>query len=156
MWTDGSQNQNTNFAEHSGLEGDHCCVKAGLGGWRGEDCSSLLHGVCEYHVTELLSAPADVHGEGISTDSLSINWTETCAHWTPSMWTVTVCYLQSLAIEAPQDSHVPCSSTDFRDFLEHVTITGLQAFSEYNYTVTARLDFFNISRATTCVARTCQ
>ena len=29
MWTDGSQNDNTNFAEHSGLEGDHCCVKVG-------------------------------------------------------------------------------------------------------------------------------
>ena len=156
MWTDGSQNQNTNFAEHSGLEGDHCCVKAGLGGWRGEDCSSLLHGGCEYHVTELLSAPADVHGEGISTDSLSINWTETCAHWTPSKWTVTVCYLHSLDTPGKTISRTPCSSTDYANGTNQTIISGLQAFSEYSFTVSAKLNYFKASRAITRLARTCQ
>ena len=33
------------FARVSGLEGDHCCVKAGRRGWKGEPCSALLYGV---------------------------------------------------------------------------------------------------------------
>ena len=38
MWTDGSDNQHTNFALHSELEADKCCVKTGARGWRGEAC----------------------------------------------------------------------------------------------------------------------
>ena len=66
MWTDGSQNEHTNFATDSGLEGDHCCVKTGPGGWRGAACDQLLHGVCEarapshtsrvLHLTNLIQA----------------------------------------------------------------------------------------------------
>ena len=48
MWTDGSENLQTNFAENSELEGGQCCVKTGARGWRGAACQSLLYGVCQY------------------------------------------------------------------------------------------------------------
>ena len=72
MWTDGSENSDTHFAPDSGLEGDHCCVKAGRSGWRGGLCSALLHGVCEFGVTgPLLANPGTLTAE--------VNYCSSCA-----------------------------------------------------------------------------
>ena len=56
MWSDGSAQSNTNFAADSGLDGGHCCVKVeavpvtNVSKWKGEKCSTILHGICEFRV----------------------------------------------------------------------------------------------------------
>ena len=57
MWSDGSAQSNTNFAADSGLDGGHCCVKVeavsgtNTSKWKGEKCSTILHGICEFRVS---------------------------------------------------------------------------------------------------------
>ena len=64
MWSDGGGQTSTNFAANSGLDGGHCCVKVDLENipeenssnnsisiWRGENCQSVLKGICEFKIT---------------------------------------------------------------------------------------------------------
>lgn len=60
MWSDGSAELSTNFAFNSGLDGGHCCIKVDIvhqprlnssSVWKGENCATYLHGICEYQVT---------------------------------------------------------------------------------------------------------
>ena len=57
MWSDGEPQLSTNFAFDAALDGGHCCVKVDVvesernhSVWKGEDCETYLHGVCEFHV----------------------------------------------------------------------------------------------------------
>ena len=105
MWTDGSENDHTNFATDSGiflninqiithlynmlsgLEGGHCCIKTGAGGWRGGLCDTLLHGVCESRVTRVLAHPASLtvsSGHRL----LAVRWDKSSDGWVPSRWLV--------------------------------------------------------------------
>ena len=60
MWSDGSDNDHTNFATDSGLEGEHCCIRTGARGWRGDTCDTLVVGVCERSVGRVLSHPGSL------------------------------------------------------------------------------------------------
>ena len=106
------------FARVSGLEGDHCCVKAGRRGWKGEPCSALLYGVskffqkccfeselqvCEFVLpasTPLLDPPAKItlaRGPDPKT-SLNLSWSRRYeGGWGPTQWKVSACPLRSLA-----------------------------------------------------------
>ena len=97
IWTDGSNNEHANFAKDSKLEGDRCCIKSGLTGWRGGDCKEVLHGVCEAEATEeeLLAAPEKVFVEG-GKDMLAVRWKRSQQGWSPTRWEVTCCHIRSL------------------------------------------------------------
>jgi len=169
MWTDGSTNSHTNFAADSGLEVDHCCIKAGRAGWRGGSCSSLLHGVCEFGVTgELLADPGTLVAEG-GRGLLAVRWGRADWGWVPSSWIVTCCFLRPLS--APSSAFSFSSTTEPSNTLDvsksaacitetleskavGVIFKKLQHFSEFNVTVTSFLEFFNRTQSTHTIART--
>ena len=98
MWTDGSDNLETNFADNSELEGGQCCVKTGARGWRGAACQSLLYGVCQYQVapSSLLASPSytltPLHR------GLRLSWAcKHCQGWLPSSLSITLCLARRLA-----------------------------------------------------------
>ena len=155
MWTDGSQNRATNFALNSGLEGDQCCVKAGKRGWRGEECSALLHGVCQYQVQNYLSAPQHMVAEpGLG--ALTVRWSHGDDGWVPSSTTVTCCYVKPVEEDLFETKSHKCVDKSVESDTYQVLVDGLETFSEYDITVEAWLDFFNISKTSEFVGRTCK
>ena len=155
MWTDGSQNRATNFALNSGLEGDQCCVKAGKRGWRGEECSALLHGVCQYQVQNYLSAPQHMVAEpGLG--ALTVRWSHGDDGWVPSSTTVTCCYVKPVEKDNLETKSHKCVDKSVESDTYQVLVDGLETFSEYDITVEAWLDFFNISKTSEFVGRTCK
>ena len=154
MWTDGSQNTETNFAENSGLEGEQCCVKTGERGWRGEDCSALLHGVCQYHVEEYISHPGHLSSDP-GRNGVTVTWARGDQGWAPSSTTLTCCLARHLDTE-DASAGSECVVREVGQGVYQYFIDGLEHFSEYNITVSVWLDFFNASKSATLVGRTCE
>ena len=155
MWTDGSENLQTNFAENSELSGGQCCVKAGARGWRGAPCDSLLYGVCQYQVSpaSLLASPA--FSLTPRHRGLSLAWTcSDCQGWQPSSLAITVC-LQRRLEDREAATEEDCREVTAEDEQSR-DILGLQPFAEYKLEVTAFLEFFNMTSTTTLFGRTCK
>ena len=155
MWTDGSENKQTNFAENSELAGGQCCVKTGARGWRGAACLSLLYGVCQHQVRlpALLASPQ--FSLSPRHRGLSLAWNcSLCQGWQPSSLSLTLC-LQRRLEDREASSQEDCRelTTEDEQFRE---IGGLQPFAEYKLEVTAFLEFFNLTTTTTLFGRTCE
>ena len=155
MWTDGSENLQTNFAENSELEGGQCCVKTGARGWRGAACQSLLYGVCQYQVStsSLLATPS----YSITPLSAGLRLTWSCAQcrgWQPSLLSVRVCLTRRL------DHHQLVTDQDCREVSshqdQHLDILGLLTFAEYKLEITSDLEFFNLTSSHSLYGRTCK
>ena len=76
----------------SGLDGSHCCIKVEITGnvsaWKGESCSTMLQGICEYHVEEYLDTPSDVYGQGFTPNAVNVSWSTDSLYWQPSVYTI--------------------------------------------------------------------
>ena len=156
MWTDGTQNTETNFAPNSGLEGENCCVKTGERGWRGEKCESLLHGICQQNVDPEIRSivnPQVVPGS----KKLIINWNYQGEGWLPSAVLVNCCFMRGLRTTA-NDKEVSreCVQLNADINRSQVIVDDLEDFSEYNVTLYSWLTFFNISKETSFLGRTCE
>jgi hypothetical protein len=87
MWSDGSAQLNTNFASDSGLDGNHCCVKVEVEKsfnnslWKGENCDTMLQGICEFNVQEYLDTPSDVFGQGMTPNAINVSWSTDGIYW---------------------------------------------------------------------------
>ena len=155
MWTDGSENRQTNFADNSELAGGQCCVKAGARGWRGASCSSLLYGVCQYQVdlASLLASPT--FSLTPRHRGLRLAWScSLCQGWQPSSLSITLCLHQRLA-DRTASIEEDCREVTSEDEQSR-DILGLQPFAEYKLEVTAFLEFFNLTTRTTLFGRTCK
>ena len=158
MWTDGSQNSETNFAANSGLEGSSCCIKTGQRGWRGEKCSALLHGVCQYQAgSKNLASLKDI----VTTPGafgIDVAWTVGNEGWAPSLVTVRGCSVKSLNTDpraGNEEIGEHCTEKEVEAGSE-VFLDDLHPFTEYNIILTSALDYFNESASYTVVGRTCQ
>ena len=153
MWTDGSLTDHTHFAPDSGLEGGHCCVKTGRGGWRGGTCDTLLHGACESHVSRVLAHPSHLTvtpGRGL----LAVRWDKVTGQgWLPSRWLVRCCHVRTIG-HVSHNSNDTCVSEVLQSKAVGVIFKKLSRFSEYNVTVTSYLDHFNQSDTTFKLGRT--
>ena len=108
MWTDGSENLQTNFADNSELEGGQCCVKTGARGWRGAACQSLLYGVCQHEVSlsSLLASPS--YSVTPLHRGLRLSWScGQCQGWQPSHFSITICLARRL-----EEPHQPAGDED--------------------------------------------
>ena len=65
--------------------------------WRGENCETLLQGICEFQVEEYLDTPSDVYGMGVSPNSINITWSTDGAYWQPSQYEIKYCHKESLS-----------------------------------------------------------
>ena len=155
MWTDGSENRETNFAENSELAGGQCCVKTGGRGWRGAACESLLYGVCQYEVSlaSLLARPK-YHITPLHT-GLRLAWTcKHCQGWQPSSLSIILCLHKrlgdSLANTGEDCREINTEAEQFRDIL------GLEPYAEYKLEVTEFLEFFNMTSSLTLFGRSCK
>ena len=155
MWTDGSENRETNFADNSELAGGQCCVKAGARGWRGAPCESVLYGVCQYqvHLASLLAFPhftTTPRHRG-----LTLAWNcSLCQGWQPSSLSITLC-LQRRLEDRGASTGEDCREVTTEEE-QSKDILGLQPFAEYKLEVTAFLEFFNLTTTTTLLGRTCK
>ena len=156
MWTDGSQNTETNFADNPGLEGEQCCVKTGKRGWRGEECSALLHGVCQYHVENYISAPQHLVAEP-QENGIIVTWSHGDDGWVASSNTVTCCFVRALDEDAQKaESDYECVEKEVDSGTYQLFIGDLDSFSEYEITVRVWLNFFNVSKSSSFFGRTCK
>ena len=153
MWTDGSTNGHTNFAKDSGLEGGHCCIKAGVSGWRGGLCDSLLHGVCQSDAPQVLAHPRKLSVEG-GRGMLAVRWEKNKEGWIPSMLAVRCCLVRYLEKSGSQNKE--CSTETLLPTAVGVIFKKLEEFSEYNISVTSYLDVFNITVSSSLLGRTCK
>ena len=153
MWTDGSGNEHTNFATDSGLEGGHCCIKAGFSGWRGGLCSTLLHGVCESDVVDVLAHPDKLTVEG-GRGMLAIRWEKSGVGWIPSMWVVSCCFVRFL--DGSDSKENKCVTETLQSKAVGVIFKKLEPFAEYNVSVSSHLEFFNRSDSSYKIGRTCK
>ena len=124
-------------------------------GWRGGLCDTLLHGVCESHVSNVLAHPAQLtvsSGRGL----LAVRWDKSQRGWMPSRWLVRCCLIQKLY--HPETTELPsepeCVSEVLLSKAVGVIFKKLNSFSEYNVTVTSFLDHFNQSDSTFKLGRT--
>ena len=155
MWTDGSENRLTNFADNSELAGGQCCVKTGARGWRGAPCESLLYGVCQYQVRRASLLASPYFSLTPRDRGLRLDWNcSLCQGWQPSSLSISLC-LQRRLMESTASTEEDCRevTTEDEQFTE---IRGLQPFAEYKLEVTAFLEFFNLTTSTTLFGRTCE
>lgn len=167
MWSDGSPQLNTNFASDSGLDGSHCCIKVELdnqfsndsaisSSWRGENCQTMLQGICEFDVEEYLDTPSDVYGYGITPESINMTWSTDGLYWQPSRYKVQYCHKESLSKAAlPINNEKQCGNVTANGHRgrHFAIIEGLNAFSEYDFKVIGSLDGFSKETFTTASAR---
>ena len=156
MWTDGSENLQTNFADNSELEGGQCCVKTGARGWRGAACQSLLYGVCQHEVSlsSLLASPS--YSVKPLHTGLRLSWScGQCQGWQPSHFSITICLARRL-----EEPHQPAGQEDCQEVSSHHQhfrdIVGLHTFAEYKLEVTAFLEFYNLTSSHSLFGRTCK
>lgn len=167
MWSDGSPQLNTNFAPDSGLDGSHCCIKVELDNqlsndsaisslWRGENCQTMLQGICEFDVEEYLDTPSDVYGYGITPESVNMTWSTDGIYWQPSQYKVQYCHKESLSKAAlPINNEDKCGNVTANGHRgrHFVIIQGLSPFSEYDFKVIGSLEGFSKETFTTATAR---
>ena len=163
MWSDGSPQLNTNFAPDSGLDGSHCCIKVESNNdgknsswWRGENCETMLQGICEFEVEEYLDTPSDVYGIGVSPDSINITWSTDGIYWQPSQYQITYCHKESLSKAALPFFGEKCGEANVTGHKgRHFTIIDkLEPFSEYEFKVIGKMDGFAKETFTVANART--
>ena len=130
--------------------------QAGRRGWKGEPCSALLHGVCEYSLEEsapLLAAPQALTWVPSSpgSSSLALTWVPGPG-WLPTHWTATACPLRHLGGEEGLEEG--CTRLLVESTTTTTVLGGLQAFTEYRVSLAAVLGNTNISTSTERLART--
>ncbi|XP_059099117.1 uncharacterized protein LOC131893169 isoform X5 [Tigriopus californicus] len=149
MWSDGSAELSTNFAFNSGLDGGHCCIKVDIveqprsnssSVWKGENCASYLHGICEYKVTDYLDEPVNLVGTAISPESINLTWSGAMKFWQPQEFMVVYCHVKSLSAASLPIRGNFCRYDSVKN--QSFTIKSLQPFSEYNVSIIGRLPPF--------------
>ena len=158
LWSDGTENQHTNFAGHPGLAGGRCCIYRTDSGWRGGLCQDLKHGVCESHVEAVISHPRSLSvtsGRGL----LAVRWDRRQEGWTPSRWLVTCCFANSIdhqqrKRQKAEQEEEDCISEMLLSKAVGVIFKKLASFSEYKITVTSYLDHFNQTQSSHQFGRT--
>ena len=161
MWSDGSPQIITNFALDSGLDGGHCCIKVEVinrntSWWKGEDCNTLLKGICEYNIEEYLDTPSDVFGKGISANALNISWSTDGLYWQPSEYSIEYCHKESLSKATLPIVGEKCNLITVNGTRgpHYAIINDLQPFSEYEFKVIGKLQGFEKLTSTVANART--
>ena len=161
MWSDGSPQLNTNFAPESGLDGTHCCIKIERNGnrswWKGENCDTMLQGICEFMVEEYLDTPSDVFGIGIYSKAVNISWATDAIFWQPSDYEIEYCLkerLSSASLPNVQDDKCGSVNVTGHRGRHFVIINDLLPFSEYEFKVNGMLEGFEKKTTTIASART--
>ena len=161
MWSDGSPQITTNFASDSGLDGAHCCIKVEVintntSWWKGENCDTLLKGICEFNVEEYLDTPSDVFGKGVSASALNISWSTDGLYWQPSDYSIEFCHKESLSKATLPIVGEKCHIIQVNGSRgpHYEIIDGLQPFSEYEFKVIGKLQGFEKLTSTVANART--
>ena len=166
MWSDGSPQTASNLGFDSGLDGSHCCVKVEVfdqesngSVWWGEDCENILYGICEFHVQEYLDTPANLTSiapPGSNPTSLTVSWSGENWFWSPNVYTVDYCHVESLSKAAlPVTEEEKCGTLNSTRE-KTVMIHGLKPFSEYEITVKGRMEDFMRKTQAKFKARTCK
>ena len=56
--------------------------------WKGESCDTVLHGICEFQVTEYLDRPINLTAISVSPTELNVSFTTEMRLWRPSQFKV--------------------------------------------------------------------
>ena len=124
--------------------------------WRGENCETLLQGICEFQVEEYLDTPSDVYGMGVSPNSINITWSTDGAYWQPSQYKIEYCHKESLSKAALPIFGEKCGETSVsgRRGRQFTIVDGLMPFSEYEFKVIGNMERFAKETFTVANART--
>ena len=130
--------------------------QAGTRGWKGEPCTALLHGVCEYSLAPgppLLGPPQSLAVvPGPQPSSLALSWAPGPG-WGPTHWELAVCPVRSLA-GGEEEALGPCTEEKVPGARTRAVVGGLRPYTEYRVTVTAGLGSLDLSSQGEVVART--
>ena len=130
--------------------------QAGTRGWKGEPCTALLHGVCEYSLAPgppLLGPPQSLAAvPGPQPSGLALSWAPGPG-WGPTHWTIEVCPVRSLA-GGEEGALGPCTEEKVPGARTQAVVVGLRPYTEYRVTVTAGLGSLDLSSQGEVVART--
>lgn len=161
MWSDGSAELSTNFAFNSGLDGGHCCIKVDIvhqprlnssSVWKGENCATYLHGICEYQVTDYLDQPMNLVGTALSPESINLTWSGAMKFWQPQEFMVVYCHVRHLSVASLPIRGNFCRYDTVKD--QSLIIEGLEPFSEYNISIIGKLPPFEKTAPALGSART--
>ncbi len=165
LWSSGENHINyTNFAAESLLDSRRCCIKveserdlnSSSSSWKGEDCQSVLKGVCQFRVEEYLDAPSSVSAVSESPSSLNVSWGTEGLHWQPDSFSVSACHLKSLSPAslpvAEEDRCVTVNATEEEG--REMMLDGLRSFAEYEVEVEGSLGAFQERKRAVVKART--
>ena len=144
------------------MDGTHCCIKVeitntNVSSWKGENCNTILQGICEYQVEEYLDTPSDVYGQGLTPNAVNISWATDALYWQPSEYIIEYCHKESLSkavlpiLEQDKCGKVNMSGHRGR---HNKIVEDLEPFSEYEFKVIGTLNPFKKQKSTVALART--
>ncbi len=187
LWSSGEHHINyTNFASDSLLDSRRCCIKVDLmqesstwandsssssssssSVWKGEDCESVLKGICQFRVGEYLDRPVNLSGTSTLPTAIKLRWETEGRLWQPGRFSARACHRRSLSpASLPVAEEERCrgrniSGEEGRERKKEgrrrawaVEVGELRPFSEYEVVVVASLDSFQETKLAEIKART--
>jgi len=164
LWSSGADHLTyTNFATDSLLDSRRCCIKvekenANVSSWMGEDCQSILKGVCQFHVEKYLDSMVNASSSSSSPTSSTLTWTTEGILWQPDNFFAEICHTRRLSPSAlPVEDEDKCHERNDLNlegppYVLH--LDHLLAFSEYRVRITAKLANMSATSAIDVAART--
>ncbi|XP_068226858.1 uncharacterized protein [Palaemon carinicauda] len=166
-WSDGSIWQQSLLPnENSRLSATTCCIKAVWNqaeikfAWLGEECDALLPAVCEFHPEGMVANARTLSRGPANKTEASVSWNYESKYWNASSLLVEYCpvrNLMNLTSSVPGNDTVPgnCTSSIVDPDVATFVQTGLIPFTEYNVSISARIDALNFTgQAVGTVVRT--